>query len=325
MVVFPPGETFHYSNFSMAVADAVIEAVTGGAFADYLHERVFAPLQMTHSTLGGSGSRPAVAQPYDAGGERHVDARFPRSSRQMQSSLMDLLKFAAFQLGTPMPAQRPVLGTDSIRLMKRQRTQAAGAHWALGFGSLDIGDERRWVLSSGNDIGVQSHLTLLPHAGLGVVVLSNGSGDHADELGIRIADAVVDGFAEAATAAIRAYEARTTTFTASREWAGAWAGRVAAPGGDLPLKLSVDPGGAIRVVLGEGPPVVVEDVKQRDGTLTGAFTGRLPLEETPEGEHRIELTLRTSGDTLTGFAVANFRSARGKFELPVPVVLRRER
>jgi len=63
MVVFPPGETFHYSNFSMAVADAVIEAVTRGAFADYLHENVFAPLQMTHSTLGDPGGPPAAARP----------------------------------------------------------------------------------------------------------------------------------------------------------------------------------------------------------------------------------------------------------------------
>jgi len=270
MVVFPPGETFHYSNFSMAVADAVIEAVTRGAFADYLHENVFAPLQMTHSTLGdpaGRGRGAALRRQRRASRGHAVPAQF----RQMQSSLMDLLRFAAFQLGTPMPSQRPVLGAESIRVMQRQRSRAAGAHWALGFGSLDIGDEQRWVLSSGNDIGVQSHLTLLPHAGLGVVVLSNGPATMPTNSAFRIAGAVVDGFAEAAVGAIRAHEARTTAFTASRAWWG-MDGPDRCPAGGLRLRLSVDPGGAIRAALGDGPPVV----SRKPGSGTARSPERSP-------------------------------------------------
>ena len=260
VVVFPPGEVFHYSNFSIAVADAVVEAASGQSFGDYLRERVFSPLQMTHTSLGDVGSLPPPARRYDASGVPQVDARFPRSSRQVQSSLVDLLKFAAFQLGTPLPGQQPVLDAASLTSMQRQRSHAPGAHMALGIGSLDLGNGQRWILSSGNDIGVQSHLTLLPHAGIGVVVLLNSSGDHADELGIRIADTLDKGFAELTVAAIRGHEARTTTFKASKAWEGTWAGRVdALDGAELQLGITAD--GTIRAALGGRPAVVVEDAK----------------------------------------------------------------
>jgi hypothetical protein len=322
VVVFPPGEVFHYSNFSIAVADAVVEAASGLPFADFLRQRIFAPLQMTHSSLGPSGEHPA-AQRYNAAGEAQIDVRFPRSSRQMQASLVDLLKFAAFQLGTPLPGQQPVLGAASIAAMQRERSAAPGAHVALGIGNLDIGQGQRWIVSSGNDIGVQSHLTLLPHDGLGVVVLLNDSGDSADEWGIRIADAAVTGFAERAMGAARAHQSRTGPFTASPDWAGEWTGDVATASGPTPVWLGIDADGAVRIALGTRPPVVLEETRSRDGTLTGSFTARLPLDELPDGDHLVELTIRRHGDRLAGFLLANFRTARGKFEIPVPVSLRR--
>jgi CubicO group peptidase (beta-lactamase class C family) len=48
-----PGRTRIYSNTGFELASELLERSTGMAFADYLHEAVFAPLAMTASTLTG--------------------------------------------------------------------------------------------------------------------------------------------------------------------------------------------------------------------------------------------------------------------------------
>ncbi len=45
----PPGVRFRYSNLNYVVLGNVIEAVTGGSYADYVTRHIFAPLGMAHS------------------------------------------------------------------------------------------------------------------------------------------------------------------------------------------------------------------------------------------------------------------------------------
>jgi CubicO group peptidase (beta-lactamase class C family) len=317
MVVFEPGETFHYSNFSIAVLDNVIEKVSKRSFADFVDASVFTPLAMDTSSVGESKTLDAPAKRYAADGESFPPlTALPRSSRQMYASLSDLLKYAAFQLHAPLPGSHAILADATINQMHNELSGVPGSHVALGWGSLDIDDGRRWVISSGNDMGVQSSLTLLPYDGVGVVVLTNTSGYQADEIGIRIADAASQGFLERAIAAIENFEGQTSPYAPSPEWMGTWSGAVRATGGDIPVTLAFDEKGAMLITLGAAPAAAVEEPSVRHDLLTGSFEGMLPLEESAGRPHRIEMGLQRNGEELEGFLLANFRSERGKFEIP---------
>jgi CubicO group peptidase (beta-lactamase class C family) len=49
--IFAPGETPAYSNYATALAGYIVERVCGMAFDDYVDQRIFEPLEMTHSTF----------------------------------------------------------------------------------------------------------------------------------------------------------------------------------------------------------------------------------------------------------------------------------
>lgn len=55
--IAPPELTRTYSNSGFSLAAQTVENAAGIAFADYLHEAVFAPLTMTSSVLRGSAAK----------------------------------------------------------------------------------------------------------------------------------------------------------------------------------------------------------------------------------------------------------------------------
>jgi len=49
--IFPPGEIPAYSNYGVGLASYIVQRVSGEPFAQYVHEHIFAPLGMTHSSF----------------------------------------------------------------------------------------------------------------------------------------------------------------------------------------------------------------------------------------------------------------------------------
>ena len=324
LVVFPPGEVFHYSNFSIAVADRVIETVAARPFDEYLAAAVFQPLRMTHAfvSTNASGS-PGVAARYGDDGARFpAITRFPRSSRGIHASLADLLAYAAFQLDRPQSGQARILSGASLTTMHDARSAVPGAFMALGWGSLDLPDGTRWLLSDGQDQGVQATVSLVPSAGMAVVCLTNVTGDQADDVAIRVTDRLVLGFAARAAAVAAAIGGAEVAFTPSGDWLGEWRGGIATAAGAAPITLTFTAAG-VAVAIGDRAASPLADPRFGRGLLGGSFRAVLPLEERPAGEHRVELGLHRDGDRLYGFAFANFQNERGHFELPAYVSLRR--
>jgi CubicO group peptidase (beta-lactamase class C family) len=325
ILAFVPGEVFHYSNFSIDVADQILEKKAGMGFDEILQHRLFEPLAMNSCALEPSSSLATPATRYfDDGSLVGPIMPWPRSSRRIHCSLTDLLRYSAFHLKTPMPDQQRVLSTAWIDRMHTERSGLAGAHMALGIASIDIGKDRRWLISSGQDMGVQASISLLPDRKLGVVVLSNSSGNDADEIGIRAADAIVPGFAAEAIAAIGVFESHTTTWHAQAGWIGSWQGSIEAAKGPRELALDIQADGDILISFDDQYPTRLSEAQLREGLLTGAFLGKLPLEESSPGYHRVEFSLVRHEGMIEGFAVANFRNGHGKFELPARVVLNRQ-
>jgi CubicO group peptidase (beta-lactamase class C family) len=55
-----PGEEFHYTDAGYSLLGAVIQAVTGKVYADYMQGHWLEPLGMSHSTLAGEEVDPAA-------------------------------------------------------------------------------------------------------------------------------------------------------------------------------------------------------------------------------------------------------------------------
>src|SRR6266568_5868858 len=51
MRIFPPGEIPAYSNYGVGLASYIVQRVSGEPFEQYVQERIFAPLAMTHSSF----------------------------------------------------------------------------------------------------------------------------------------------------------------------------------------------------------------------------------------------------------------------------------
>lgn len=324
LLAFAPGEVFHYSNFAIDLADQILEKRTGLAFDAVLERRLFKPLAMNGCGLEPS---PTLARPatryFEDGSPVGPIEPWPNSSRRIHCSLTDLLRYSAFHLGAPMRGQKRVLSRKWLARMHTERSGLAGAHMALGIGSIDIESGRRWLITSGQDMGVQASITLLPDRRLGVVVLTNSSGNDADEIGIRAADALNPGFAAEATAAIGVFESHTRPWTPTGSWLGAWHGTIASSNGPRDLGLDFQTDGDIHVRFDGQYPTVLSEASLREGLLYGSFLGKLGLEESSNIYHRIELNLVRRDDRIEGFAVANFRNDHGKFELPTRVMLER--
>jgi CubicO group peptidase (beta-lactamase class C family) len=324
LVVFPPGQVFHYSNFSIAVADRVIEKISGRPFGDYLSRAVFQPLGMQQSFVATNPTADHKrAVRYDDEGKRaNFVYPFPRSSRGMYASLNDLLAYASFHLERLGPTQTRILSDANIETLHNSRSAVPGAYIALGIGSIDLQNGTRWIISDGQDIGVQSILSLIPSRRVAVVCLTNVTGDQADELSFRILDVLVPGFSSQAKAFMKAHEEANAAFKPTGDWLGEWRGTIKTSAGDLGVVMKFEPD-AIKLFVEGQYPTLLDEPRFAYGLLSGAFLAKLQLEEKPNHYHRVELGLRLDHDRLYGFAFTNFENERGHFELPTYITLRR--
>ncbi len=98
---FPPGTAFRYSNSGYALLGGVIEARSGMPYADFVRERIFAPLGMTATRY--LSDDPVV--PHRAAGYRraeggyanapHLSMTVPYSAGALGSTLNDLMRLDA--------------------------------------------------------------------------------------------------------------------------------------------------------------------------------------------------------------------------------------
>src|ERR1700730_11140468 len=79
---FEPGTRFHYSNVGYAILGAALSRSAGRPYVDYVDERIFSPLGMTHSAFEpGSRIREKLATGYAVASGK-VDAEVPQREHQ---------------------------------------------------------------------------------------------------------------------------------------------------------------------------------------------------------------------------------------------------
>jgi len=201
---FPPGTKWEYSNSGYCVLAMVIEKISGMPFADFLRERIFAPLKMDGTVAHVYGKDRVANRAYgytnDAGVWLETD-QSPTSATLgdggIYTSLDDMIKWDdALRNHTLLSAaeMRPAITPETTATVSPENVDdlppAAGAQpLAYGFGwFLDPyrGHARMWHY--GSSIGFHTMIQRFTGDNLTIIILSNRSDLDLSALAAKVAD-----------------------------------------------------------------------------------------------------------------------------------------
>jgi CubicO group peptidase (beta-lactamase class C family) len=178
-----PGSSFEYSNLNYSLLGAIIEEVSGTSFEEYIEQRIFVPLGMTHTTMV-----PGEADEMDrAEGHQllfgHVITRNIPIYRSVipagwvMSTAEDMGKWLIVQLNGGSIDGRQVIPPEIIEelhtpgISYEQDGQEIGYGMGWLVGQSDSGLSLVW--HGGDTSNFAADMILVPEHQLGVVVLAN--------------------------------------------------------------------------------------------------------------------------------------------------------
>lgn len=191
---FGPGTRWHYSNTGYALLALIVERASGMRYADYLAERIFAPVGMT-GTVAFEAGRSAV--PRRAYGHQ-VDGSTVRRTDQsntsavlgdggIYSSIEDLARWdAALSAGSLIPAALWREATTPYRLTGGDATE-------YGFGwFVDTFRGATRLRHHGETRGFTNAIARFPDRRLTVIILTNRTGGDPWDIADAIAASYLD-------------------------------------------------------------------------------------------------------------------------------------
>ena len=200
---FPPGTKWEYSNGGYCILAMIVEKVSGMPFADFLHERIFAPLKMGHTVAHVYGKDTVTDRAYgytnDAGRWLETD-QSPTSATLgdggIYTSLTDLAKWDdALRNHTLLsaPEMQPAVTPQNSEAVLVENpddpSKSSDKPAPYGFGwFLDPyrGHARMW--HSGSSIGFRTVIERFTDNNLTIIVLSNRGDLDTGALALRAAD-----------------------------------------------------------------------------------------------------------------------------------------
>ena len=344
ILVSPPGEVFRYSNLGYGIADYLIERTSGQAYRDFMRTEVFLPLGLTRTSIDiGPGLEPYVAERYARHGRPVPFYTFDHpGASAVYSSAHDLVRFGMFHLKAHLADQRPILSDSVIDAMQRPTSPPAFGDstvtYGLGWVHHRSKNGFQQVEHTGGMPGVATVLNLFPTERLAIVALTNGGGNPfaiADD----IAAVLLPRYADSLRVA-RARPQRPPAppkFTPGAELAGTWEGTLRTWQTTLPMRMTIEADGDVKVRIGPEPKVgvpvpeetqleaLVNGVEWRRPVLTGRFAGTIPTSDASWTPHSIALELRLAGDRLRGQASAQTPDTPVYFSIASYVELTRRR
>ncbi|MFI6585272.1 serine hydrolase domain-containing protein [Embleya sp. NPDC050493] len=185
--LFPPGETFSYSNSGFDLLGRVVEVLTGRTWEAALRERVFTPLGLTEVANDASESilhRTAIGHLGGPDGPvkapiHHMSRAGGPSGGMLATSARDLLEFAAAHIRRGLlPDGTRLLSEKSARAMCEPQIEIIGdgrlgRSWGLGWNLYDWPGEPV-IGHDGGTIGHGAMLRVVPSREFSVALLTNG-------------------------------------------------------------------------------------------------------------------------------------------------------
>jgi len=324
IVTYPPGESFIYCNLGYQMLASIISNVSGMSYAEFIQERVFAPLGMSSARVyeGGSLSR-SYAAGYTQAGERIPPywGSYPGADGTYASA-HDLIRFAMFHLGNNLPDQKTILSDRAIAAMQAKHppgNERSGIGWNLD------GDERgyRSVYHGGEGPGADCMMRLFPDEDIAAVVLCNAECEELYEIQKAIFVALIPELGEQEPTGTRPPSQAPVD---PSEMYGTWRGRITAYDRELDVELLVDSTGA-RVAVGAQPHAEVEISVLTSTFIMGMFAAAIPTPDNLRYPYRNRLAVIREGDRLYGavISVGQREDRAGHYELASRVELRRAR
>lgn len=184
--LYEPDTHFYYSNIGYAILGATLGRAAGEPYVDYVKDRIFASLQMTHTAFEPDPQiQPNIAKGYDVGQDGKVDAETPAREHQgrgykvpngaIYTTVSDLARFVAFELGEgPESVLKKKIWEDNLT-----RTNSSTNDLRLGYGVGFMVSRRGDLVFYGHGGSVAGYnaLALFERASkTGVVVLRNVGG-----------------------------------------------------------------------------------------------------------------------------------------------------
>jgi CubicO group peptidase (beta-lactamase class C family) len=184
---FAPGTSYRYSNSGYALLAMIVEKASGQRFADFLRDRIFAPLGMKTTVAHEDGISTVLHRAY---GYSREGEGWKRTDQSLTSAVLgdggiytsvdELVKWIrALESGRFAEAWVPRVDTD----VKGVRY---GFGWRIG-----EHDGRRVVSHTGESIGFRNALVRFPDEHLAIIVLTNRNEGKPYEIAMKIADEVL--------------------------------------------------------------------------------------------------------------------------------------
>src|SRR5262245_30678843 len=182
---FEPGTRFSYSNIGYAVLGAALSRAAGQSYLEYVSQKIFAPLGMTHTAFEPNEKiMPHLSKGYGVQGDR-VDAETPDREHQgrgykvpngaMYTTVGDLARFLAFELGHgPEGVLKKGTLEDNFK-----RVNSASGDLSSGYGIGFQAERHGSLIAYGHGGSVAGYLAgafVDRASGVGVIVLRNVGG-----------------------------------------------------------------------------------------------------------------------------------------------------
>jgi len=186
---FDPGTRWSYSNTNFLILGRVIEKVSGQSYGDFVTQRIFTPVGMSHTQFDPPAGGPAMASGYTTFALGPAIAAKPEgrgwagTAGAIWSTPSDLL---AWDLAL---ISGKVLGTDSYRILTTPRhlTDGRSTGYGCGDGVRETGPAI--VLSHGGAVsGFVAQNTVVPATRSAIVMLANTDFASLDSLEKAILD-----------------------------------------------------------------------------------------------------------------------------------------
>jgi CubicO group peptidase (beta-lactamase class C family) len=306
IVAAPPGEGSVESTLGYVVLGSLAARVARKDYVQLVNVDLLAGLDLSHTVLAGARGVEGAAVAY--GDDLRPLPRFSTghvAASAGYASLRDLVRFGMLHL-RDLPVPQTILKGETIAEMQR-----AGLGWVIR--ENDHG-YRRVERGSGAFPGATAHLALIPQEHVAVAVLANGRAPAAAEEMVDQALAIVlPRFGAALAAEPRPAPATSAVprFVPDEALQGTWDGVLQTWEAPLPLALTVERGGAVRIKLGPQPEAAVLEPRVKGGVFTGRVESMtIPTPDAKRSRQVVELVLKLREPRLAGWASAVLNDGR---------------
>jgi CubicO group peptidase (beta-lactamase class C family) len=206
---FAPGSSWSYSNSGYVVLGLIVDKVSGKSYGDFLRERIFAPLEMTHTVVYQKGKNEVVNRAFGHSKEKGAATLTETDQSSTSATLGDggiysnlgdlgkwddaLRKHRLLSEKEMQPALMPVKLNDGSQPHWPTEPNGDNLHpgkpVSYGFGwFLDPyeGHERMW--HTGSTMGFRTVIERFRKEDLTIIILSNRTDLDPEKLSLQVAD-----------------------------------------------------------------------------------------------------------------------------------------